>query len=165
MLASERCIIVILSALLFCMSCAVSPEAEERRRAMEEEIEAILSEPLAREPQRCLSQHEYRDFRPIDDRRILFEGRRGELWLNTLRARCPDLRHSSVLVVRSFHGMGRLCDADTFMVADWFTWPWYQRWPWYWGWGWGASATCLLGEFQPVNEAQVDAIKEALRYK
>jgi hypothetical protein len=94
-----------LSALLFLASCAVSPEAEERQRAMEEEIEAILSEPLAGEPERCLADHEYRSFRAIDDRRILFEGRRGELWLNTLRTRCPDLRHSSVLVVRSIYTM------------------------------------------------------------
>lgn len=162
-----RCLV--LFAALFCASCAVSPEAEERRRAMEAEIAAILDEPLIAGqyggPKRCLDDREYRNFSVIDDRRIVFEGRRGELWLNTLRTRCPDLRHSSVLVVRSYHGMGRFCDADTFKVSDWFEWPWYQRWPWYWGWGWGASATCILGEFQPVNEAQIDAIKEALKAK
>jgi hypothetical protein len=144
-----------LSALLFLASCAVSPEAEERQRAMEEEIEAILSEPLAGEPERCLADHEYRSFRAIDDRRILFEGRRGELWLNTLRTRCPDLRHSSVLVVRSIYTMRRICNMDSFQVTDWFAWPWYQRWPWYWGWGWGAGATCVLGEFQRSVKIQI----------
>lgn len=167
MIAGERLMCAILSAALFCTSCAVSPEADERRRAMEEEITAILSEPLVAEqygePRRCLSDREYRDFRAIDDRRILFKGRREELWLNTLPIRCPDLRHSSVLVVKSVHSMGRMCDMDTFMVGDWFDWPWYRRWPWHWGWGWGASATCSLGEFQPVTEAQVEAIEEALR--
>lgn len=142
MISMQRCILVVLSVLLLCGSCAVSPEAEERRRAMEEEIEAILSEPLAGEPQRCLADHEYRNFRALDDRRLLFEGRRGELWLNTLPTRCPDLRHSSVLVVRSIYTMRRICNMDSFQVTDWFAWPWYRRWPWHWGWGVGA--TCVL---------------------
>jgi hypothetical protein len=59
--------------------------------------------------------------------------------------------------------MGRICDMDTFAADDWFMWPWYQRWPWYWGTSWSTGMTCSLGKFQPVTEAQVEAIEEVIR--
>ncbi len=161
--------ITALSAALFFAGCAVSPEMEARRQAVEKNIETILSEPIdaeqARKVQRCLTDRDNRNFRVLDDRRILFEGRRGELWLNTLRARCPDLRHSTVLQVRSYSSIGRICEADSFMAGDWFDWPWYRRWPWQWGSRWGTGVACTLGEFQPVTEAQVQAIEAALKAK
>jgi hypothetical protein len=166
MLAREWVVLAVLSTALFCTSCAVSPGTQERHRAVEAEIEAILSEPLDAEQygrtQRCLSHHEYRDFRAIDERRIVFEGRRGRLWLNTLCTRCPDLRHATVLRVRSMSSMGRICEMDTFVAGDWFTWPWYRRWPWYWGTAWGTGMTCSLGKFQPVTKVQVATIEDAI---
>ncbi len=167
MLACFRIPMAILVVTLLCAGCAVNPEVEARRLATEAEIDAILSEPLDEETygkvQRCLSDHEYRNFRVLDDKRMIFEGRRGKLWINTLRSRCPDLRHGTVLRVRSYSPMGRICALDTFAVDDWFTWPWYRRWPWHWGTAWSSGATCMLGNFQPVTEAQVDAIKELIR--
>lgn len=143
-----------------------SPEAEERRQAIESDIADILSVQLDPaefgETRRCLADSEYRSFRALDDRRILFEGRRGRLWLNTLRTHCPDLRFGDVLVVRSFSAM-RMCDMDSFQVTDWFDWPWYRRWPWHWGGNWGMGTPCSLGRFQPVTEAQVEEIEALLR--
>ena len=160
----NACYLVCTFALL-CAACAVSPEAEDRRLAIEADIADILSVQLDPaeygETLRCLSGTDYRSFRALDDRRILFEGRRDRMWINTLRSRCPDLRHGEVLVLRSFSGT-RMCEMDTFEVADWFDWPWYRRWPWHWGSGWGVGMRCTLGEFQPVTEAQVDAIEDAL---
>lgn len=165
--ASRWSLIAVIITALFYGSCAVSPEAEERRRLIDEEIGFILAEPLDEavygKTKRCLSDTDYRNIRILDDRRILFEGRRDRQWLNTLRMRCPDLRHHSVIVVRTTISPRRMCDMDTFYVSDWFDWPWYRRWPWYWGWGWGASAMCSLGEFQPVTESQVALIEEAIR--
>ena len=89
-----------------------------------------------------------------------FEGRRNKLWINTLRGRCHNLRHGDVLVVKLTMG-SRMCDMDRFEVAEWFDYPWYQRWPWTWG-SWGSGATCALGEFHPVTEAQVNEIKAVL---
>ena len=168
MVARKWYAIAILSAAIFA-GCAVSPEVEERRQTVEANIETILSKPIdtdqPREIQRCLADRDYRNFRVLDDRRILFEGRRGDLWLNTLRTRCPDLRHSTVLQVRSFSSIGRICDADSFMAGDWFDWPWYRRWPWQWGSGWGTGMACTLGKFQPVTESQVEAIEAAIKAK
>jgi len=167
MIAREPLLFAALSAAFLCVSCAVTPGIQTRRQAIEAEIEAILRQPLDTEvygtTQRCLSGHEYRNFRVIDDRHILFEDRRGRLWINTLHMRCPDLRHATVLRVRPISSMGRICDMDTFVPGDWFTWPWYRRWPWQWGTPWSAGITCSLGKFQPVTEAQVEAIKDALR--
>jgi len=152
------------TAALLCASCAVSPEAEEQRLAREAEIAHILSIELDPaeygETKRCLSDTEYRSFRALDDRRILFEGRRNKFWVNTLRSRCSDLRYGDVLVVRQFSS-SRMCDTDTFEVAEWFDFPWYRRWPWHWG-TWGTGLRCSLGKFQPVTEAQVKAIEAAL---
>jgi hypothetical protein len=154
------------AASLLIAGCATSPEVESRRQETEAVIASILSEPLDPEiygeTKRCLADREYRNFRALDDRRLLFEGRRDKLWLNTLRMRCPDLRHYSVLVVRSFSAR-RMCDMDTFQAADWFDWPWYRRWPWRWWSAWGIGMHCTLGKFQPVTESQVAEIEAVLK--
>ena len=155
-----------LSASLVLAGCAVSPEAESRRQAIETEIAAILDQPLDPaeygEPRRCLSEGELRNFEALDDRRIVFEGRRGKLWLNTLRATCPDLEHAQVLRLRSI-SFTQVCELDRFLPADWFYWPWYRRWPWTYDRGWGMAISCTLGEFQPVTEEQVAEIRAVLR--
>jgi hypothetical protein len=159
--------VTLLVLMLACAGCATSPEAQQRTRAAEEEVESILSQPLDAseygETKRCLAGSEYRDFRVLDDQHIFFEGRRGKLWLNTLRMRCPDLRFAKVLRVKSIYSYGRICDMDSFQPGDWFDWPWYRRWPWSWGNRWGTGMTCTLGKFQPVTETQVEAIEAALK--
>jgi hypothetical protein len=167
--AKQRSVFTVLCIALLCTSCAISPEAEERRQAAEREIERILSQPVDAgrygTTQRCLSSQEYRSFRALDNRRILFEGRSGQLWLNTLRTVCLDLRDATVLGVRSYSPVRRICDLDTFQAGDWFDWPWYRRWPWTWGTRWRTGTPCTLGQFQPVTRAQVEAIEAAIRSK
>ncbi len=152
-------------AALLVTGCATTPDAGTRRQEVESDIDEILSLQLDPaeygETKRCLSEHEYRSFRPLGDRHILFEGRKGRFWINTLRGRCHDLRHGDVLVVRSF-GTSRMCDMDSFQVADWFDWPWYRRWPWHWGGTWNTGMRCSLGKFQPVLEGQVQEIEALL---
>jgi len=164
--AARFALLVACAAVLLCAACAVSPEDESRRQAKEADIAAILSIPLDSSeygaPVRCLTDNQIRTFRALDDRRILFEGRHGKLWINTLRMRCPDLRYGDVLLVRSFSGL-RLCDMDSFQVADWFYWPWYRRWPWHWGGSWGMGTSCSLGKFQPVTQDQVAEIETILK--
>ena len=146
--------------------CAVSPEQQARQQNIEDEIEAILSAPLDvaeyGEPRRCLSENEIRNFEALDDRRIVFEGRHGRLWLNSLRGACPDLEWAHALRVRSI-SFTRICDMDRFQPSDWFYWPWYRRWPWSYESEWGMGPSCFLGTFQPVTEEQVEEIKAVLR--
>jgi hypothetical protein len=154
-----------LAAALFFVGCATSPDYENRRQQVDADIDEILSLQLDPaeygEQKRCLSDREYHTFRPLGDRHILFVGRQGKLWINTLRGRCPDLRRGDVLVVKSFSST-RMCDMDSFQVADWFAWPWYRRWPWQWGGAWNTGIRCSLGKFQPVLESQVEEIEARL---
>ena len=162
MRASRYASLLALAALLLLAGCATSPEAESRRLAIEADINEILSVQL--DPaefggtKRCLSESQYRNFRPLDDRHLLFYGRRDRMWINTLRNRCTDLRYGDVLIVRPFSGR-RMCDTDTFEVAEWFDWPWYRRAPWYWGRSWSTGMRCSLGKFQPVTPAMVAEIE------
>jgi hypothetical protein len=166
MSAIKYAITMAFAASLLLAGCATSPEAESRRLAIEADIDSILSQPLDAaefgETKRCLSDMEYRNFRALDDKRILFEGRRDKQWINTLRSRCPDLQYGGILVVTSFSNM-RMCDMDRFQVADWFDWPWYRRWPWHWGGNWGMGMQCMLGKFQPVTAGQVAEIEAVLK--
>jgi len=157
-------IFMVVVILLLLVGCATSPEVEERRMAMEADIDEILSYELDPaefgEPERCLSDRDYRSFRPLGDRHLLFYGRGEKFWINTLRGRCHDLRHGDILVVKSFSAR-RLCDMDRFEVAEWFDWPMHRRWPWQWG-GLGTGSACGLGEFKPVTQAQVEEIEARL---
>lgn len=157
----------IIAIALLCNSCAQSPAVEQRRKAVEAELGAILGQPLDDGsygmPKRCLSEHEFRSFRALDDRHLLFFGRRDRQWINKLWTRCPDLRYGTVLRVRSYSSFSRICEMDSFKVDEWFSWPWYRRWPWHWGSYWSTGMTCTLGKFQPVSEAQVQAIEDVLK--
>jgi hypothetical protein len=158
-------ILLALVAFLLLAGCAVSPEEESLRLSREADIDAILSQPGSPElgkMQSCLSDSAFRNFRALDEKHILFEGRRDRLWISTLHTRCPDLRWGETLVVKQFSGT-RMCDGDKFYVTDWFDWPWYRRWPWNWGPNWSTGMQCILGKFQPVTADQVAEIEAVLR--
>lgn len=164
--ANRFAVSVAFIAALICASCADAPELKRQREAKNAEIATILSVKLDPaefgETRRCLGDQEYRTFRPLDERHLLFVGRGDKLWINTLRSSCMDLRHGDVLIVRSFSA-SRLCDADRFEATDWFSWPWYRRTPWHSPHHWGSGPTCFLGTFQPVTKAQVEEIEAIIR--
>ncbi len=145
--------ILMISTLLLA-GCASAPEAEQAQQEREEDIATILSEPLDPseygEAKRCLAGHEYRDFAIIDDRRIVFKGPGSRLWLNELRARCPDLRRADALAFRSHTMSERICELDSFVAAEWM------------GSLSGRSPRmrCTLGSFQPISEPQLQALRE-----
>jgi hypothetical protein len=159
-------VVIASTVILFCAGCATSPDAESRRQAMAADIDAIIGEPLVRtelgNARRCLADREYRSFRALDERHMLFEGPGGKLWINALRADCPDLRYGTIVRVKSY-AFTRICDRDTFQAEDWFDWPWYRRLPWHWGTSWTTGMQCTLGEFQPVTRDQVEKIEEILK--
>jgi hypothetical protein len=151
------------AALLLVTGCATSPEDEDRRQAIEADIQDILNLSLGEDgkPLRCLPELQYRGMLPLDEKHLLFTGKGDRQWVNILRHRCHDLRHGSVLRVRS-HSSSRICDTDRFAVDDWFEWPWYSRAPWHWG-AWSTGMTCTLGSFYPVTEAQLEEILAVIR--
>lgn len=157
---------MVLAYTFLCVGCATSEEWVLEKRDRQARIQEVLSQPLDEtgevQSKRCISEHEYRSFRPLGDRHILFSGSRDRYWVNTLRASCPELRHGTIIQVKSFSSR-RICDTDRFMVSDWFDWPWYRRWPWHWGRTWGSGVSCSFGKFRPATEEQVEEIKAILK--
>ena len=134
--------------------CAVPPEVEDRREAILADIDEIISLPLDPaefgETERCLSEGQYRSFRPLGDRHMLFEGRRDKYWINTLVGRCPTLDRGDVLVMRPTSS-GRMCDKDRFEARDRSSRTLLETGP-----------SCALGMFHPVSKAQVEEIEALL---
>lgn len=152
--------IFMIGAAALLPGCAVSPEDEARRAAAEADIDEIMSYELDPdeygEVRRCLSEHDYDNFRPLGDRHILFDGRRDKRWINVLRGRCAGLRHGDMLVVKQRMG-SRMCEMDRFSVGDLFDYSYGRR-----PSDWGSGGVCILGEFHPVTEAQVEEIEAVL---
>ncbi|MEQ8860536.1 MAG: DUF6491 family protein [Pseudomonadales bacterium] len=157
----SRLIPALLVAGLLVVGCASAPADREASERRQETVADILNQPLDAEeygtPRRCMSEIALRDFEPLGDRYLVFEGSRGTLWLNELKGRCPGLDRGRTLAFRnqSF----QVCEFDQFLVSDWFVWSRYRRWPW----NWTDGIPCTLGKFQPVSGDQVDALRAALR--
>ncbi len=145
---------IAIALLVMCASCAVSTEEVERREQREAEIGEIISLSATDADgnpslKRCLRDEEYRSFRALDGRHLLFKGNQGRLWINTLKSHCPDLRLDDVLYVR-VASRRRMCELDTL-------WFWHRK-TWH-----SPGMTCALGEFRPVSEEQVAEIRAVLR--
>lgn len=160
-------LIAVVLLVLFLAACASSPEVEQQRAQLDAKIEQILAQEIDEDTygktRRCLSDNQYQDFKALDERHILFEGRGDKQWISTLPTRCADLRHGDILRVRSYSSISRICDKDMFAVDEWFDWPWYRRWPWRWGSDWSIGMTCRMGAFQPVTGEQVQAIRDIIK--
>ena len=146
------------TCLLAFAGCATSPEDERRRLDMEADIDEILGYELDEaeygKPRDCLSVHEYRNFRPLGDRHLLFEGRKDRQWVNVLRGRCLGLEEDSRFIMRQ-NMSGRACDKDRFEIMDPFD-PVSSG---------GMGRTCILGTFKPVSKGQVAEIEDRLEMR
>ena len=146
----------IVAALLVLSACATSPEDERKRKEMEADIDDILSyehDPLEYgEAKSCLSTSEFRSYRALGNRHLLFEGRKGKLWVNVLNGRCPGLHRDSVFIMRPMQA-NRLCDKDRFDAVDRLDTRTIS------------APTCVLGQFKPVTEAQVKEIENRLEMR
>jgi hypothetical protein len=153
MSASTKLYLLILSAALLVTACASSPQDEQRRLEREAAIDDVLSYKLDPaeygDTKRCLSSMEFRSYRALDNRHLLFKGRGDRLWVNKLRARCPGLEPDSVLIVQRFGG-NQFCSLDSFEATEWF------------GYAGRPGVRCILGDFQPVTHAQIDEIEKII---
>src|SRR5262245_44432022 len=102
------------------------------------------------QPERCLDLARIRDTEIIDGKRVLFKTTGKEMYLNELPHACPGLRPNEPYLVRS--NVDRLCNLDTITML-------YRG-----GFGFTPGATCGLGMFQPVTQAQVDMVKAEIAH-
>lgn len=126
----------------------VEPKEEP---AVLEDIETILTQPLGQdeyvEAERCLSRYSFHSVDIIDDAHVLFSGRRGKAWLNTLRRPCIGLNRRDIPKFE-YRASSQLCNLDDFVGMD-SGFSGFTR----------TSASCALGDFQPVTPEQVALIK------
>ena len=117
---------------------APPPEVDEP--GIHPELEAILANPLGNaayvNESRCIAGAGYGNVEIVDDRNLIFEGRRGKFWWNRLRQRCLGLHRSMRLTMERrswrfcardrFRGVGRsstelpstICELGNFVELD-----------------------------------------------
>lgn len=151
-------ICTLVASLLAFAGCATSPEDEERRKAMEADIDEILSyelDPLEYgEPRKCLTEVDYRSYRALGKRHLLFFGRQDKRWVNVLRGRCSNLSRDSLFIMEPATST-QLCELDRFRVGDRLDSLQTAN----------MMTTCVLGVFKPVTEAQVKEIEDRLEMR
>lgn len=137
---------IILPGALFVCGCAGAGAPDQAPVTAEQ---ALTTTSNYGSTERCLSSFEFDAVQVLDDRHVLFlDGNGGEVWLNTLRARCPGLSPRDTL---AFRMMGsRLCSLDLAEVMGYG--PVAQ----------GMGPSCTLGEFQRLSPAQARMIHDAL---
>ena len=115
------------------------------------DLDEILSNPLTegdyREQSSCIRHREVEHVEVLDETLVVFEGRRGELWLNQLTSQCYRLEAEMTLSF-PIRG-GTYCRLDPFRGI-----PKYDVVP--------LTPVCTLGSFERVDEVQLEALRIAV---
>ncbi len=116
------------------------------------DLETILNNPLTeedyRESKHCLWMRSIDRVEVLSDSLVLFRGRRrDEIWLNQLASRCAGLNPDMVIELRA-HGSS-LCRSDRLRGHTRLGFP-------------GIAAECRLGDFEPIDKLQADALRTAI---
>ncbi len=117
-------------------SLAVAAEPEDFLDDPDESLEA----------KRCVSLSRIQSTDVLDDRNIIFYMRGGDIYRNVLPHRCSGLRRRDAFMYRT--SMSQLCNVDIITVLESVV------------VGFTPGASCGLGMFYPVTEAQVKGLKE-----
>jgi len=117
--------------------------------AQSEEEDLVFPPDESVPTENCVSLNFVRETEVIDDRNILFYMRGGEIYRNVLPHRCPGLERRDAFMYRTT--LNRLCSVDVITVLSPI------------GPGFMPGASCGLGNFYPVSEAEVEALEEEVR--
>ncbi len=145
--------------LFLALLCAVALSAVAEEEAVQPEhaaddaldVESILQNPLTeddyRERDNCLYRRSIDDVEVLDENLVLFHGRTGKIWLNQLGTTCHGLEADMIVQLHSYGGS--FCRMDRFRGI-----PRFAR--------FAITAECRLGDFESVDELQVEALKAAI---
>jgi len=134
---------------------------ETRSEALKKQLDALLAENLAesdyRESSNCLYRNSFRHVSALGDSYLIFS--KGDTyWINRLKSRCMLLNHRMMFTFVS-HSQS-VCAGDSIYLSDRAD---LDR-------GFDSSGrpavlqgSCVLGEFESINEAQAMALKEAVK--
>ncbi|MEZ5559822.1 MAG: DUF6491 family protein [Pseudomonadales bacterium] len=102
------------------------------------------------EPERCIQLSRVKTTEILGNRQILFELQNGRHYLNTLPYPCPGMRRGTTLLYRT--SLDQLCSVDVVTVLETGG-----------GGGFWPGASCGLGTFEPVDEGEIDQLREAAK--
>ncbi len=85
----------------------------------------------------------------VGDHNILFHMRDGAIYQNELPHSCPGLKADKPFMYRVV--LNQLCDSDVITILE--------RWPF----GFTPAESCVLGEFNKIDEADADALRAAAK--
>ena len=115
------------------------------------DLDEILNNPLSesdyREQTRCLRARTVDEVEVLDETLVLFHLRNGKLQLNQLTSRCYGLEEDMILRFRVY--AGAYCRLDAFRGIPRFS-------------TFAITADCRLGDFEPIDEVQVEALRTAI---
>ncbi len=101
------------------------------------------------EGERCISLMRIDSTQVLDGNHVIFRMKGGKNYLNVLPHRCPGLRRNQPFMYRT--SLSVLCDVDMITVLDTG------------GFGLRPMASCGLGRFMPMLDADIDAIRDELK--
>ncbi len=149
----KGCGLTLLIATLLLGACGIKGGAAKTPPPTVDQILASsLSATDYGKPDRCLQTSEYNRIEVLDKKHLLFEGRGGKFWLNTLRNDCPGLRKGAVLQLDLT--TSRACNLDTVTAIE-TRWHTIDK----------ISATCSLSEFVPIPKEQAEFLKNEIHGK
>lgn len=97
----------------------------------------------------CISLVRIDNIEVLDRQRILFHMSGREHYLNTLPHPCPSLRRNQPIMYRT--SLSNLCSLDSIRVLETHAGGYYP------------GASCGLGEFTPVTDDEIKALKAEIR--
>lgn len=135
--------------------------SETRSEALKRQLDALLAENLTesdyQESFNCLYRNNFRHVSALGDSYLIFS-KGDSYWINRLKSRCMLLNHRMMFTFVS-HTQS-VCAGDSVYLSDRAD---LDR-------GFDASGrpavmlgSCVLGEFESINEAQAMALKEAVK--
>ena len=147
--------LITLLALVFSVMAAMPSNAEQ---AQEEEAPLSVEEILTREPAsedysdtpRCINARSIDQIDVLDEKHVIFEVSRREIYLVRFKHRCPGLRRNKPVITEP--RAGRLCRLDALRpVIEW-------------GLGnYEPGPPCSIPGFESVTREQVEQLKAALK--
>ena len=143
-----RSIAFCLSTVFLIVGCATTPEPREPL-SVDEILSGAAGLETYGEPENCLRLTDYRKVEILDRQNLLFWGSGKRVWLNRLRAPCIGLRRGATLLLEL--STGQACNLDSVTAVE-SSFRFWRR----------ASATCGLGQFEPISVEQAKALKAAL---
>ena len=143
-----RSLIFCFAAVVLVAGCATNPEPPEPL-SVDEILSTAAGLETYGEPQNCLRLTDYRKVEILDRQNLLFWGSGKRVWLNRLRTPCIGLRPRATLLLEL--STSQVCNLDSVTAVE-SSFRFWRR----------ASATCGLGQFEPISVEQAKALKAAL---